>query len=325
MNNDLKSFSVENLFKIYTEGFATQESISNAEFYIDPMVKTISDTDNLGLIISTQSKNTFGGLITKMVTSHRSFIEFETSTVFPLYIYSIEDKRQILKPNSNRTPNLNMEIVNQIAEKLELVFVPEKEPEGKVCFMNNPEVRDDYKTTFAPIHILDYIYAMLHSPNNREKNTEFRNIKFPRVPYPKNAETFWQLVSLGKQIREIHLLEDDAVENSACNIRSISTYPADGNNRVENIHFQFSTSHEEGWPLIEMFGRIYINSTQYFDVVPAFAWEFHIGYYQPAQKWLEDRKGKALTMEDIRYYRKIIVALTETDRLMKDIDKIVPE
>ena len=50
--------------------------------------------------------------------------------------------------------------------------------------------------------------------------------------------------------------------------------------------------------------------------------EFYIGGYQPAQKWIKDRKGRVLSYEDIQHYQKIIVALVETDRLMKEIDKI---
>jgi len=60
----------------------------------------------------------------------------------------------------------------------------------------------------------------------------------------------------------------------------------------------------------------------YFDKVPIIAWEFFIGGYQPAQKWLKDRYGRTLSYEDILHYQKIIVALTETDRIMKEIDKI---
>jgi len=69
-------------------------------------------------------------------------------------------------------------------------------------------------------------------------------------------------------------------------------------------------------------GKVWINSTQYFDKVPQVAWDFYIGGYQPAQKWLKDRKGRTLNYDDIQHYQKIIVALTETDRLMKEIDKI---
>ena len=57
---------------------------------------------------------------------------------------------------------------------------------------------------FAPIDILDYIYAVLHSPTYREKYKEFLKIDFPRAPYPKDKDTFWQLVKFGGQIREIH-------------------------------------------------------------------------------------------------------------------------
>ena len=69
-------------------------------------------------------------------------------------------------------------------------------------------------------------------------------------------------------------------------------------------------------------GRVYINEGQFFQAVPKVAWEFYIGGYQPAQKWLKDRKDRKLEFEDILHYQKIIVALFETDRLMKEIDKI---
>ena len=72
----------------------------------------------------------------------------------------------------------------------------------------------------------------------------------------------------------------------------------------------------------ENLGRVYINDTQYFDNVPEVAWNFYIGGYQPAQKWLKDRKGRELSYEDILHYQKIIVALSETSRIMKEIDLI---
>ena len=51
------------------------------------------------------------------------------------------------------------------------------------------------------------------------------------------------------------------------------------------------------------------------------AWNFYIGGYQPAQKWLKDRKGRTLSYDDITHYRRIISILLETDRLMKKIDQ----
>ena len=66
-------------------------------------------------------------------------------------------------------------------------------------------------------------------------------------------------------------------------------------------------------------GRVMINATQYFGNVPEEAWNAYISGYQPAQKWLKDRKGCTLTFEDINHYRQIIYALTATQRLMTSL------
>jgi hypothetical protein len=223
----------------------------------------------------------------------KNFYGFQTYA-FPLYLYPEIIAQQTIEQTTQRQPNLNTEIVNQIASKIGLTFTNEKETT---------------ENTFAPIDILDYIYAVLYSPTYREKYKEFLKIDFPRVPYPKDQNTFWQLVKLGGEIREIHLLESPVVENY------ITQYPIDGDNVVGKIRFE--TSHNPA-----LLGRVYINETQYFDNVPQIAWEFYIGGYQPAQKWLKDRKDPQLEFEDISHYQKIIVALSETDRLMKEIDKI---
>ena len=211
----------------------------------------------------------------------------ERGYVYPLYLYPETTGQQTIGQTTERTPNLNTEIVKLIAEKLGLAFTTEKEIT---------------KDTFAPIDTLDYVYAVLHSPTYREKYKEFLKIDFPRVPYPKDKETFWQLVKLGGEIRQIHLLESPAVE------KYITQYPEDGNNVVVKPKYEN--------------GKVYINDTQYFDNVPQVAWEFYIGGYQPAQKWLKDRKERTLEFDDILHYQKIIVALTETDRLMNEINKI---
>ncbi len=169
--------------------------------------------------------------------------------------------------------------------------------------------------TFAPIDVLDYIYAVLHSPRYRERYKEFLKIDFPRVPFPKDAATFRQMVELGGELRQIHLLDAPAVS------RLITTYPNSG----DNIVTRKMTAASIGWELTDAkneTGRVWINDEQYFDNVPLIAWEFYIGGYQPAQKWLKDRVRRELNFEDIAHYQKIIVALSETDSLMKKIDEI---
>ncbi len=237
---------------------------------------------------------------------------------FPLYLYP--DEKSL---DTERKANLNGEIVEKIAEKLGLEFVAERhsvlDTESKREIPN--QVRDDGSVRadnrhsvldtesipkiFAPIDILDYIYAVLHSPTYRETYKEFLKIDFPRVPYPKDAVSFWQLVKLGGEIRQIHLLESPVVENY------ITQYPMDGDNVVGKIRYAE--------------GKVYINETQYFDHVPEVAWNFYIGGYQPAQKWLKDRRERTLGFEDILHYQKIIVALSETDRIMREIDSVIKE
>ena len=222
----------------------------------------------------------------------------EVNYIFPLYLYPETSKQQIIDKESVRTPNFNIEIVKKIAEKIGLTFINEKE---------------EIINTFAPIDILDYIYAVLHSPTYRAKYKEFLKTDFPRVPYPKNKDVFWQLAKLGGEIRQIHLLESPKVE------QYITSYPIDGNNTIT------TKIGKNDWEITnteKQLGRIWINAEQYFENIPLTAWAFYIGGYQPAQKWLKDRKERTLKFDDILHYQKIIVALFETDRLMKEIDKI---
>jgi predicted helicase len=191
----------------------------------------------------------------------------EVGYVFPLYLY--------LKDGS-RIPNLKKEVVTEI-EKIV----------GKV----------------SPENIFDYIYASLHSLRYREKYKEFLKIDFPRVPYPKDKESFKKLVKLGAELRSLHLLESPKVN------QFITTYPIAGSDVVEKLAYKN--------------GNVYINKDQYFGNVPESAWNFYIGGYQPAQKWLKDRKDRTLSNADIEHYQKMIVALTETDRIMMEIDKII--
>lgn len=71
--------------------------------------------------------------------------------------------------------------------------------------------------------------------------------------------------------------------------------------------------------------RVYINKTQYFEGVPPEVWNFQIGGYQVAEKWLKDRKGRTLTYDELTHYQRVIVALKETVRIMAEIDELITE
>jgi len=159
----------------------------------------------------------------------------------------------------------------------------------------------------TPESLFDYIYAVLHSRAYRTRYAEYLKSDFPRIPYPKDAATFHALAALGAQVRALHLMESPLLDSL------ITTYPVGGDHLVDKPRWEAGKNG---------LGRVWLNPTQYFDCVPQVAWEFYIGGYQPAQKWLKDRKGRSLTNDDINHWQRIVVALAETHRLMGEIDKI---
>lgn len=84
-----------------------------------------------------------------------------------------------------------------------------------------------------------------------------------------------------------------------------TTFPEAGSQQVEKYKY--------------IDGCVWINETQYFGNVPESAWQFYIGGYQPAQKWLKDRVGRTLSLDEIRYYMQIVHALAGTERIMREI------
>jgi hypothetical protein len=153
----------------------------------------------------------------------------------------------------------------------------------------------------SEVKLFDYVYGVLHSPAYRETFAEFLKIDFPRIPYPPSPEVFRHVSEKGEQLRRLHLMEPAAIGDAPY------VFKGDGDSTVAS-----------GFPKFEA-GKVQINQDQYFDGVPKLAWDFYIGGYQPAQKWLKDRRGRALSFDDITHYQRIIKILTETDRIMKEI------
>ena len=208
---------------------------------------------------------------------------FGAGYAFPLYTYHNE------YGSMTRQPNLDMEIVGQIADKIGLQF--EAEQSGN-------------EGTFAPIDLLDYIYGVLHTPSYRKQYNEFLKTDFPRIPYPADANEFRRIAKVGGELRKVHLMEAP--------LPMVTEFNVAGSNIVEAV--KVTDGNGDG------LCKVWINAEQYFDNVPRVAWEFYIGGYQPAQKWLKDRKGMTLSWDDVMHYQHIISALYKTNELMSKID-----
>jgi len=210
--------------------------------------------------------------------------------LFPLYLYPAEGEMQF--GGGHRRPNLNPEFIKTVSEKLGLKFIED----GK----------GDLEKTFGPEDIFNYAYALFHSPTYRTRYAAFLKIDFPRLPLTSDKELFKALVAKGAELVALHLMESPLLSSF------ITTYPVEGSHEVEKVQY------------VENDKRVQINKTQYFGNVPKDVWEFHVGGYQVAQKWLKDRKGRKLIVDDINHYQKIILALRETIRLMAEIDSLIP-
>ena len=164
------------------------------------------------------------------------------------------------------------------------------------------------KGTPDEIAVFDYIYGVLHCPTYRETYAEFLKIDFPRIPWPTSTDEFWDVSAKGTALRKLHLMEPAAIGDTPFPFTTVEG--ANGDNVVEKPEFRE--------------GKVWINPTQYFGDAPEISWGFYIGGYQPAQKWLKDRKGRALSFEDVKHYQRILKILSETDRIMKTITMTLP-
>ena len=224
----------------------------------------------------------------------------EQSYVFPLYLYPTEGEEQL---GETRKPNLDEKIWHKIDACLDSSTPFPSASSGNYAQNDNSHIT-------TPEQIFDYIYGVLHTPSYREKYKEFLKIDFPRIPYPENKEDFERIVSIGNKLRKLHLMEEIPPQATSFDI--------EGDNAVSEIRFEKEIPDQVG---DDIGGKVYINKTQYFGNVPELAWNFYIGGYQPAQKWLKDRKNRTLTYDDISHYRKIIAILIKTHKLMQELDE----
>ena len=230
--------------------------------------------------------------------------------VFPLYLYPTQaaaKQSNLLnvatwppdEVHGGRAPNLNPEFVQEMAQKLGIIFTP--------------SAAGDLQTTFGPEDIFHYIYVIFHSPTYRTRYAEFLKIDFPRVPLTAEVALFRTLCGLGKELVGLHLLESPQVNQFR------TRYPIAGDNLVDKGYPKYVP------PQNDHPGRININKSQYFEGISPEVWGFYIGGYQVLGKWLKDRQGRQLSYDDLTHYQQVVVALQKTIELMEKIDIAIPE
>jgi predicted helicase len=335
----MEGFSVNELFPLSTIGIVT----SRDYFVIDWSKSELANRISRFVESETvqQAKNVFNVRENKRWKIKDVLDKsFDNKKIHPIsyrpfddrYIYYddsfIERSRRDVMSQMLGTKNIAMLIKRQGKQQFSYIFCTNKiaescmfesayanntvaplytvDEQGNKTVNLNEEILSSIKSIVGnviPEEVFDFVYAYLHSTNYRNKYDQFLKIDFPRVPYPTDKVQFKTLAKLGSQLRNLHLMEQSLDSLS-------TTFPEIGSDEVE-----LSPEYKNG--------NVYINNTQYFGNVPEIAWNFYIGGYQPAQKWLKDRKGKVLTGEEIDHYQRIIVVLVETQKLMKKIDEVI--
>jgi len=306
--------------------------------------------DNISLVTTRQTKEPFAALATRLVCGqHKITARYDGSYFFPLYLYPEDGndfvspaivrseslKRASLSPvdagrdrlegeirelvgklypgeRYSRLPNFDPRFVADLAQRVGLTYVGDG--------------RGDLELSFGPEDAFHYVYSVFHAPSYRTRYRELLNRDFPRIPLTSNRDLFRTLCHLGADLAAVHLLEDNYPAASWTRAgqpspfaQPITRYPVTGSNEVGREYPKFVASADAPES-----GRVYINRDQYFEGVPTEVWEFQVGGYQVCERWLKDRRGRRLTYDDLIHYQRVIVALSETIRLMNEIDAAIP-
>ena len=262
-------------------------------------------SENLGLITTRQTKEEFSVFSTRIpIGQHKIATPYDGSYVSPLYLYPngklpTDDLFVREEPDEPaRRPNLSAAFIADLVAKLEVKFVPDG--------LGRPAKRE-----VGPELIFHYAYAVFHCPAYRARYAEFLRTDFPRLPLTCDYELFRELAGFGGTLVDLHARGHGEGEGPG--------FPVKGDNVIEEVRYQ--PPQPDGPDRHQ--GRVWINDRQHFEPVPPEAWSFPIGGYQPAERWLKDRRGRTLGYDDLTAYPRIVHALGETRRLMAEIDTTI--
>lgn len=240
---------------------------------------------NLGLVTARSNKSQTQDQFycTRLIMETKCGEATTQSVLLPLYLYATEQERTfgMEERRANIVPAFITELQQRTGE------------------------------TPTPEDIFHYAYAVFHAPAYRTRYAAFLKTDFPRLPLPPDADAFRALAALGAKLTALHLLEDPALKQHGI------AFPVSGDHRVKKMRREdrYAPPTPGGAP-----GRVKLNDTEYFENVPPEAWQFQVGGYQPAFKWLDDRKERQLTADDIGHYRRMIAAMRETAHLLPQLD-----
>ena len=256
-----------------------------------PTMRHMLGRKNLSLIATRLNRQVDTGyfLVTRELSDIHALDNARDSIqIFPLFV---RGEKEYLNLSNMRETNFSPQFLKAISVALKL---PQKSVQ-------------DLPESAMPEDIFQYAYTVFHSPAYRTRYAEFLKIDFPRLPLTSSLDLFRALSQLGGELVALHLMESPKLD------QHLTTYTGSAAPVVDKVSWVNNT--------------VWLDKKQScgFIGVPENVWNFHIGGYQVCHKWLKDRKGRTLTTEDLNHYHRIVVALSETIRLMAEIDEVIEQ
>ena len=250
--------------------------------------------ENIGLITNRQVNGEFRHTLCSSVVINDCSVSLETrerSYLFPLFIYRGKNNPGKRSPGG-----------------LRMLFEPKKDYEAKKPNISPAlieQLTKNFKKASSPEQIFYYIYAVLYANTYRKKYAEFLKADFPRILFTRDYKLFIRMGEHGKGLADLHLLKSPELDSPIAKLQGKGDY------KVEKVKYEKEC--------------VYINNDQCFEGVKPEVWQYQVGGYQVCDKWLKDRKGRLLSLDEIKNYCKIVTALQKTIEIQKAIDHIYPE
>lgn len=252
--------------------------------------------------VSLDSNYTHFG-ISKYIVNNRCFYSTKGKiSYFPVYLYSGESDL-VREEGQCLGANVRKDFFLDYLGSLGFSKIVDKPVGEKTLDILSP---DDF---------INYIYAVSYSPAYRLRYAEVLKSDFPRLPLTRDKKLFQSLSLLGQELVALHLMESQKLSEV------LTVFGGSKSTEISRVGWSANTVWIDAKATKR--GQPAESGTVGFKGVHEAIWNYEIGGYQVCEKWLKDRKGRKLSKADIEHYQKIVVAISETIRIQKEIDEVI--
>ncbi len=209
------------------------------------------------------------------------------------------------------------EIVREgIRKATGLQFLGSGEKGGNLCYVNSPELREEFRMVFREEDAGYYLYGLFHSSESLKSGRDLSGFRRDEFISPCSENMFWKLSQVGEELWRIHVNPDKTLPGFGYILQ------CDGDWRLAEVRFRLSGP-DGGAGVSGHLGEIVLNDRCCISGVPESVWNFYIRGNYLAQVWLAERLGRTLSPAETSTYLHLLAALEKTALLVKEVDSIL--